>query len=347
MRDASLFAVRERSASGFSERAESANLFPLWETETVHQTGGPRPENPLHIQWGTILPLVMDAIRETGVHNAERRVLLMSNPALDDGKASLRSTSVIQSAVQALMPGETARAHRHTANALRFVVQDGGETYTNVDGQSCPMHPGDVILTPAGTWHSHHHSGHQPTIWYDVLDAPILGYLDACFFEPWEDRTNAMPETVSEDCFVECGFAPVLPAEVNAIHSPRFRYPWAATKAALAKAPVGDDGAKRVRLVNPIDGGLALPPLDCSMAALGTSPTREHRTTAGTLCIVAEGSGSSMIGDTRINWRQHDVFTIPHWSWASHAADEGEAILFMVSDKGVLTGNRWLREELR
>ena len=51
------------------------------------------------------------------------------------------------------------------------------------------------------------------------------------------------------------------------------------------------------------------------------------------ICLVASGSGRSRIGDHSFEWSQHDVFSIPHWTWASHEALDGDADLFIVSDK--------------
>jgi len=48
---------------------------------------------------------------------------------------------------------------------------------------------------------------------------------------------------------------------------------------------------------------------------------------------VVSGRGRSTIGESSFEWSQHDVFTIPHWTFASHQAIEGEADLFIVSDK--------------
>ena len=52
------------------------------------------------------------------------------------------------------MPGEVARAHRHTIAALRFIIEsDGG--YTNVNGEPIPMRLVDLVLTPNWAWHDH------------------------------------------------------------------------------------------------------------------------------------------------------------------------------------------------
>ena len=81
---------------------------------------------------------------------AERRNLIMQNPA-GGGYATSRT---IVAAYQMIMPGEKARSHRHTPNALRIILEGHG-TYTVVDGTRVEMRPGDVLLTPSWHWHSH------------------------------------------------------------------------------------------------------------------------------------------------------------------------------------------------
>jgi gentisate 1,2-dioxygenase len=65
------------------------------------------------------------------------------------------------------------------------------------------------------------------------------------------------------------------------------------------------------------------------------------------ICLVVSGSGRSTIGEHDFAWSQHDVFTIPHWTWASHHAIDGEADLFVVSDRAALERLDLLREELQ
>lgn len=336
--------TREPSASGFGKRAAGSNLHPLWEVSTLHQSGEPQPEAPVHWPWLSIQPLIAEAIAETTTSNAERRVLLMSNPALGYGGPHV--TPTLQTAFQTLMPGESARGHRHTPNALRFVLEDGGETFTLVNGKACLMERGDVILTPANCWHGHYNDGTQRTVWLDVLDSQLSSYFDAGFFEPQRPDSD-VPRTVPDECFVEAGLTPVVPEDVSLQYSPRFRFPWTSTEAALAAAPRGEDGTAWVRFTNPLGASMAMPPLDCYMVRLGDGPTRSHRTTAGAICAVAKGSGTSVFGDHSVKWSERDIFTIPHWAWTSHHADADGAVLFIVSDRGNLMDNGLLREEYR
>ena len=52
--------------------------------------------------------------------------------------------------------GETAPPHRHSGNALRFVMEGNGAE-TIVNGKTCVMNERDLILTPLWSWHAHQH----------------------------------------------------------------------------------------------------------------------------------------------------------------------------------------------
>jgi gentisate 1,2-dioxygenase len=71
------------------------------------------------------------------------------------------------------------------------------------------------------------------------------------------------------------------------------------------------------------------------------------RATYNVICLVVRGEGRSHIGEQTFEWSQHDVFTIPHWTWASHEAGGGDADLFMVTDKSAFEHLDLIREELQ
>ena len=90
---------------------------------------------------------------------AERRNLIMANPI--DGNTYNTSATLV-AAYQMLLPGEHARSHRHTPNALRLIVESDAGAYTIVNGEKIDMLPGDVVLTPSWMWHGHGNDGQDP-----------------------------------------------------------------------------------------------------------------------------------------------------------------------------------------
>src|SRR6266478_4320455 len=115
---------------------------------------------------------------------AERRNLIMQNPA----GGSYATSRTIVAAYQMIMPGEKARSHRHTPNALRLIIDADPGAYTIVNGERLSMMPGDVVLTPNWCWHGHGNDSRANAYWLDVLDVPLVHLLEPMFFEPHPDE---------------------------------------------------------------------------------------------------------------------------------------------------------------
>ena len=156
------------------------NLVPLWPSlRGVLPQTRPRPLTQATAwAYGDIRPLLIKAGELTPIEKAERRVLVLANPG--HGLQKMQASAAIYLGMQLLLPGELAPPHRHTPNAVRMIVEGEG-AYTTVQGEKCPMSRGDLILTPTGLWHEHGHDGDQPVIWLDVLDLPMVYYMEASY----------------------------------------------------------------------------------------------------------------------------------------------------------------------
>ncbi|HEX4111481.1 MAG TPA: cupin domain-containing protein [Stellaceae bacterium] len=317
----------------------AAHLVPLWESPTAHKPPTP-PAAPFLWSWATVRPLLAQAMNITSPSVVERRVLQLVNP-LSQSPEDEKTVRNLSGAIQMLLPGETARPHRHSMNALRFVLEGKGAE-TIVNGKVCPMEVGDLILTPAWCWHEHRHPGDGPMIWLDALDVPLHLSLGTAEFEP--GPVKAVPATVPDAAFAVANLLPEG-ADSGAEHSPVFRYPYADAAAAVAAAPRGRDGARRVRYVNPLTGGAAMALMDCHLIQLEPGePTLPFRANSNAICAVVEGDGTSTIGDTALSWRRHDIFTLPQGNWITHRGNGG-ARLFVTSDREILARLGLLREE--
>ena len=326
----------ERSYDDIRAAWRAANLHPLWENAAAHRVrdGGPPP---VHWPWKRIRPLVDDAMKVATPAAIERRVLTLTDSAGESGA----TTTNLTTALQILLPGERARPHRHTMNALRFVIEGRGAS-TIVDGKDCPMAEGDLVITPGWTWHEHVHRGSAPIIWLDALDAPLHRYLGTDVFEP--GPTHDVPEVADDAAYAFANIVPELGGDAPAF-SPVFRYPWAAARDAVRAAPKGKDGARRVRYVNPLTGGSTMPLMDCYLMEIDKgSETIRFRTTANAVCLVCEGSGATRVGEDTVSWNAHDVFSLPHGNWITHRANE-TATLFIVSDRDALRRLDLLKEQ--
>jgi gentisate 1,2-dioxygenase len=100
----------------------------------------------------------------------------------------LQITNSIRCAIAIYNPGDIAPAHVHSPNASRTILSDKGG-YTNVEGERCECRRGDIVFTPNGTWHDHGNEDDQPMIWIDMLDWPLMEYLDCV----WVDQNYVDP----------------------------------------------------------------------------------------------------------------------------------------------------------
>ena len=327
-----------RSAEELQRAWKEAHLKPLWEiaeSHTVRTTGS----GAHRWSWRLLEPLIFEALKVTSPQVAERRVLSMIDPGASGRE--FHTTKNLNAALQILNPGESARPHRHTMNALRFVLKGNGAT-TTVDGKPCPMAEGDLVLTPGWTWHEHHHGGDEPIVWLDVLDVALHLYLATDRFEPGPVHDPA-PQ-LDETAFA----APnVVPEGVPSRgYSPIFRYPLADAVAALQHAPPGRDGARRVRYVNPLTGGAVMSLLDCYLVELDPhQETVPFRTTANAVCAIVAGGGTTVVGEESFAWEPRDILSLPNGQWTHHRAGAEGARLFITTDREVYRRLDLLTEE--
>ncbi len=229
------------------------NLVPLWPS----LRGLLPPEKPTlntratHWPYKSIRPLLMQAGELTPIEKAERRVLVLANPG--HGLDKMQASAAMYLGMQLLLPGEWAPSHRHTPNAVRMVVEGTG-AWSTVDGEKCEMVRGDLILTPTGLWHEHGHDGDQPVVWLDVLDLPLVYYMEASYHV--NSGRQAVKPGRSERAYARGGVDPSAVFERSHKAYPMLRYPWADARAALESlgAEQPDLEAVQVTYTNPETG---------------------------------------------------------------------------------------------
>jgi gentisate 1,2-dioxygenase len=329
------------NGSDVREAWKAAHLSPLWESPNAHKPQA-EPVAPYKWAWAEIRPLLEYAFKETSPSAVERRVLQLMNPLSRSLSEEFTAGNVL-AAIQCLLPGETARPHRHTMNALRFVLEgEGAETI--VDGKVCPMQFGDMIITPAWCWHEHRHTGQGPMLWLDALDVPLHNYLGTVEFQP--PPIVDLPRTVPDLAFAVPNILPEGDIAAQD-HSPVFRYPYADVLRALEAAPKGPNGERRVRYINPATGGPAMSLLESYVAEIDAKlPTSPMRTNSNAVCVVIEGEGKTQIGKNTVSWKPRDIFTLPQWNWISHSALGNDARLLVVTDRETLRKLGLYREQV-
>lgn len=311
------------------ERLAAHNLMPLWKLATRLNTPSPRPKAvPFRWRWADIEPLAARAGEEVPItRGGDRRVLAMANPGLGGMPFA---TPTLWGGIQYLGGHETAPAHRHSAGAIRFVMEGSG-VFTAVNGEKLDMSPGDLILTPNWFWHEHTNTTDQPMAWFDGLDLPAVVYLDAAFFElPGEGPTQERGPYEHAD---------------TSMFSRKMRFGWAEMEPKLERALSGGGRWARVAYTDEETGKPVMPTLGCEAhRVLPGGRTEVRRKVGSSVYVVFRGRGTVTVAGEEFSLEPGDCFVTPSWSQVSFAASE-PLDLFANTDQPLLEALALFREE--
>ena len=333
--------------SDFHERMHAAQMYGLWELAS-QMTRHPEPHAVPHMWKASLLEAMVREAGEVVPVGEERRALQLFNPGLDGRWAT---TNTMIAAVQLLLPGETARAHRHTPTAIRFIMEGDG-AYTAVDGERVYMKPGDLVLTPSWAWHDHGNETDKPVVWMDGLDVPLVQFLNAMFFQMHEAREFPLskPHNASARLHGHVALQPTWMKE-RPRSSPLLIYAWETTWSSLRdlQETEGDpyDGIA-LEYTHPQTGSSILPTMSCWIQMLRTGEKlRAHRHTGSAVYYVVQGTGETIINGCRFAWGRGDIITLPSWALHEHANTSARdvAVLFSIQDRPVLEALGLYREE--
>lgn len=333
----------EELPQSYRDDLTANNLVPLWPNmRAVLPPKVPsRKTQAINWAYNTIRPLLIQAGELTPMEKAERRVLVLANPG--HGLTNMQATPSIYLGVQLILPGETAPNHRHTPNAVRIIIEGEG-AYTTVNGEQCKMERGDLILTPSGKWHEHHHDGKGPIVWLDVLDLPLIYNLESSWAMEGESQITDRQTDKSYAEYSAAGIVPNINAKRADTDSPMLRYPWQKTKACLEEmAQHHSTGLLQVSYVNPETGASLFPSIGFGAIMLrpGETATIPKRTTPAIFHIV-EGSGSVTIAGKTLEWSEKDTLSSQGYEeivWTNASADK--PVFIITADETPL--HRYLR----
>jgi len=291
------------------EIIDAKNCTPGW-IPRAHPLMWAQPQSsfvPVHWRYSEIRPALVAAGKLIGTDLAERRNFVLRNPVAGNDFATTRT---LVGAYQSILPGERARSHRHSSNALRIIIEARG-SYSVVNGKRHSMESGDIVLTPGGCWHGHGHDGSEQAFWFDCLDLPLVHLLETMTSEEHADQWEA---DVQED--------PASPMRIS--HE--------SVLGRLGSADAADPYFGRT--------------VDVSSAAMRTVTIKAHQWQAGwsnqpyrqhanQIFVVLGGAGTSEVGDKRFEWSFGDVFVAPLATRIAHRVRE-DALLVALSDEALM-----------
>jgi len=224
---------------------------------------------------------------------AERQQFLLTNPGLG---GRLQVTATMRCAVSIYNPGDIAPVHIHTPNASRTILSEEGG-YTTIEGERCTAARGDLILTPNGTWHDHGNDGGSPVVWIDVLDFPLMEFLDCV----WLDE------------------------EFSGITGHNEHTQAATHAAGYSHCLYGQGGIVPGFVSHRRGSGHAV------------TPMFHYRGADVRQALVIDGSGRTEIAGRCFDWHKNDIFVVPGFLWRRHRNVGGaDALLYVVSDAPLL-----------
>jgi gentisate 1,2-dioxygenase len=335
-----------RSMETFYEVLKSKHMDALWRVQAANAAAArPGPIYPPCYWNGSELRGLMSWAAELVQPgpDAERRVITLSGPG----------GGTLTAAVQMVLPGEIAPSHRHTPAAIRFILEGKGAA-TIVNGEPCVMTPGDLVLTPAWSWHGHISETDGPMMWMDGLDAPAVKALGASFaFEEYPEGGIQPATKTPGDSYNRYGAAHLRPLwghESESV-SPLMVYPWAQTEDALhnlAKVDASPFDDVAMEYTNPLTGGHVMPTIACCIQLLRPgSRTKAHRHSTSGYYQVFRGSGRTIIDGVAYEWSEGDFLRLPPMVWHEHenSSADTEAILFSINDSPIFEALGLYRED--
>jgi gentisate 1,2-dioxygenase len=323
----------------------------LWTVANKIEPWEPVPHSaPMIWRYRDLREEVLRALTLVSPEEAGRRVVYLANPERRDVVAAV---GWLYSGLQVMAPGECASSHRHSASALRFIMEGSG-AFTNVDGHKMTLQRNDFILTPNGTWHEHGVAEDGTNcIWQDGLDIPLTNALEAGFYQVHPDLQQAVSYPVDDVTALWSGPA-LRPASSswNKPYSPLLKYEWEPTYEALQRHASVHDGSPydgiHMDYVNPVTGGPVMLTMGASIQLLRPGErTKAHREVGNFVYQCAKGSGWSLINGKRFDWAERDIFVVPSWMYHEHAnaSDTEDACLFSFHDLPVMRTLGFYRQE--
>jgi gentisate 1,2-dioxygenase len=200
------------------------------------------------------------------------------------------------------------------------------------------MSRGDLILTPTGRWHEHGHDGDQPVIWLDVLDLPLVYYMEASY------HVNGTRQTVlpgqGDRGYARGGLVPTPVFARGDRAYPMLRYPWADARAALLALAADRPPLEAVQLTyaNPETGADAQNIL--GYYALMLRPGQTLRIPARSPAMVfhqVEGRARVDIADQVFTLESADTCCAPGYTAVTlHNLSAGQPAFLFIADESPL-----------
>ncbi|MGP3945469.1 cupin domain-containing protein [Streptomyces sp. 6N106] len=239
-----------------------------------------------------------------------------------------RTTRTMDALAHELDPGVTTTIHRHSWDAMLFVV--AGHGWIEIDGHRVEYGPGDSLHIPAWAWHRSGNDAGDTVRYLSFSGEPLLETMGMAILEdaghaPVAELPPRPPYSAGRD-----GSDPYaarlrrLARDQDARRSGRLHTDWDGLE--LRNTPRG------TRTTFLLDRAIGYQASGITMAMFEIGPGRAqsmHRHPGEAWLYVVEGSGESYLGPepeggTRHPWKKGDIIVVDHFLWHQHINTDPE-----------------------
>lgn len=225
-----------------------------------------------------------------------------------------------------LDPGSKTTPHRHSWDAILFVVEGSG--WSEIGGERVEWKPWDAIHLPAWTWHRHGNDGQTTARFLSFSSEPLLTSLNLAIIEEttngvgMSDRPAFAPPRKGEDTYSK---------RVNRLAELQQQARGARIHTAyddieLRNTPRGS------RTAFLVDESIGFKTSGLSAAMFQLAPGQAqtmHRHPGEAFLYVVEGRGHSYIdvepeGGSEFEWQAGDIINVDHFLWHQHVNGDPE-----------------------
>lgn len=261
------------------------------------------------------------------MHDTPRRMRRGVMVSADGDEPSL----VLDANVHEIDPGQTSTIHRHSWDAMAFVVEGSG--WTEVDGRRYEWKPWDTFYLPGWSWHRHGNEGEKKARFVTFGVQPMVELFGLAVLEDAGDadvedlpgRPETTEDGIGNDPYTnrrrrlatvsrEFEDSRILTAydDVNFRVSPR-----GARSGFLVDSTIGHRTQGITAVMHQLAPGLY---------------QSRHRHGGEAWLYGVTGRGYSIIEGERYDWGPGDLVVVDHWAWHQHfnASDTDIASLIRV-----------------
>lgn len=234
---------------------------------------------------------------------------------------------MIDARVVELAPGEMTSTHRHSHDAVCFVLD--GQGVTTIGEDRYPWMRWDAFHTPAWSWHRHQNTGRTTARYLAITDAPLVATFGMARIEdigdaaPEPDAPPRVPASLARG-----GYDAEVAAAARA---------WEERRNARRHTSFGDltlrSSPRGTRTALLVDRSLGYRTTGISIAMFQIPPggkQANHRHPGEALLYIVEGDGYSVIDGVKHPWSTGDGAVVNQYVWHQHfngSAERGATVI--------------------